>query len=126
MFPDVVAAVPPRHHNMPYRVLAPLIAARLRATSEDAEGGYDGAEAFIADLETIAESLIENRGRHAGLFPVERLIWRVRTFGFHLATLDVRQDALVHRLAVGRGLGDPDWPQRDAATRTSPDRGARG
>ena len=52
---------------MPYRVLAPLIAARLRATSEDAEGGYDGAESFIDDLETIADSLVRNKGRHAGL-----------------------------------------------------------
>ena len=118
-FPDVMEHIPPRHRKMPYRVLAPLIAARLRATDEDADGSYAGPEEFIADLETIAGSLVDNKGRHAGLFPVERLIWRARTFGFHLATLDVRQDSLVHRQAIGRGLGDPRWTERDAAERTA-------
>jgi phosphoenolpyruvate carboxylase len=119
LFPEALTSIAPRHRNMPYRTLMPLIAARLRATGEDAETGYGGADEFIADLETIAASLTANKGRHAGLFPVERLIWRVRTFGFHLATLDVRQDALVHRQAVGRGLGDPDWLERDAADRAA-------
>jgi phosphoenolpyruvate carboxylase len=119
LFPDVVEAVPPRHRKMPYRVLAPLIAARLRATADDADHGYGSPEAFVADLEIIANSLIGNRGRHAGLFPVQRLIWRARSFGFHLATLDVRQDSLVHRQAVGRGLGIPDWLELDAGTRAA-------
>jgi phosphoenolpyruvate carboxylase len=119
LFPQVQEQIPPRHRLMPYRVLTPLIAARLDATAADADGGYANAGEFIADLETIADSLIENRGRHAGLFPVQRLIWRARTFGFHLATLDVRQDSLVHRQAVGRGLGVPDWLELDPAARTA-------
>jgi phosphoenolpyruvate carboxylase len=33
----------------------------------------------------------------------------VRTFGLHLATLDVRQNAEVHRQVLGRALGESDW-----------------
>ncbi len=40
------------------------------------------------------------------------MIQRVRTFGFHLAALDVRQDAQVFRLAAGDLLGDPGWAER--------------
>ena len=117
-FPEILEAIKPRHRKMPYRVLAPLIAARLDATVNDGEEAYDGPDAFIADLEAIAASLIANRGRHAGLFPVERLIWRARTFGFHLATLDIRQDSLVHRKTVGRGLNVRDWLELDAESRS--------
>ncbi|OYV74820.1 MAG: phosphoenolpyruvate carboxylase, partial [Deltaproteobacteria bacterium 21-66-5] len=52
-----------------------------------------------------------------GLFALERLIRRVRAFGFHLATLDVRQDALVHRRAIGQLLADAQWQERPAAER---------
>ena len=57
----------------------------------------------------MADSLRENRGEHAGLFTVKRLLRRIETFGFHLVTLDVRQDALVHRQVVGECLGIDDW-----------------
>ncbi len=114
---DVLNAIPPRHRNMPYRILCRLMAARLRSTENDHAEGYASSAAFLEDLQAIADSLRENRGSRAGLFGVRRLIWRVRTFGFHLATLDLRQDALVHRRVVGRLLGEPDWEQRPPGER---------
>lgn len=117
-FPEVLEAVPPRHREMPYRVLCRLMAKRLEATRGDRAEGYPGAAAFLADLEIIAESLQRNRGRRGGLFGVRRLVWRARTFGFHLATLDLRQDALVHRRVVGRLLGEPSWTELPAGTRS--------
>jgi phosphoenolpyruvate carboxylase len=48
---------------------------------------------------------------------VDRLLRRVRTFGFHLVTLDVRQDALLHRRVLGELLGCDDWAERAAANR---------
>src|SRR5690606_9182151 len=89
-FPDALDSVPPRHREMPYRVLCRLMQARLSATAADGAQGYRNAGEFSADLTAIAESLRGNRGVHAGLFPVERAIRRVEAFGFHLATLDVR------------------------------------
>jgi phosphoenolpyruvate carboxylase len=41
---------------------------------------------------------------------VRRLMRRVRTFGFHLATLDVIQDARVHDEVIAQGLDRKDWP----------------
>jgi phosphoenolpyruvate carboxylase len=118
-FGAVVDRVPPRHRNMPYRIFCRLLAARLKATQDGAGSAYLNAGQFLQDLELIADSLRDNHGRHAGLFGVQRLIWRARTFGFHLATLDLRQDALVHRRVVGRCLQDAGWLDADPAARSS-------
>ncbi|MGB5211172.1 MAG: phosphoenolpyruvate carboxylase [Gammaproteobacteria bacterium] len=121
-YPNTLDHVAPRHRNMPYRVLSQLLISRLRDTRNDGEHPYADAAEFLADLEIIARSLRHNLGRHAGLFAVNRLIWRVRTFGFHLAALDLRQDALVHRRVIGRGLSEPDWerlPAQERAERLS-------
>ena len=50
-------------------------------------------------------------------FLVRRFIRRVRTFGFHLATLDVIQFAHVHDEVIAQGLGMPEWPELPPAER---------
>ncbi|MGB5621226.1 MAG: phosphoenolpyruvate carboxylase [Gammaproteobacteria bacterium] len=118
-YPNTLAHIAPRHRNMPYRVLCHLLVSRLRDTRLNGEHPYLEADEFLHDLQVIAVSLEHNLGRHAGLFAVRRLIWRVRTFGFHLAALDLRQDALVHRRVIGRGLGEPDGEQQSAEQRAA-------
>jgi phosphoenolpyruvate carboxylase len=118
-FPATLEAVPERHRDMPYRVLLRLVAARLAATQRDAPHGYTSADEFAADLGLVSGSLAHHTGEHAGLFGVRRLERRVETFGFHLATLDVRQHALVHRVVAGRLLGDPEWLERSSAERAT-------
>ena len=118
-FPRVVQAIPPRRRSMPYRVFLELVAARLAATGEETAAGYDGYEELAHDLELLRESLLAHKGRHAGLFNVDRLRRRLATFKFHLAALDVRQDSLVHRRVVGRLLGDATWLERPATQRTA-------
>ncbi len=113
-FPEAAEAIRPRHRDMPYRSLLMLMAARLRATLDDSDGAYVNADGFENDVRLIAESLDEHKGRNAGLFAVKRLQRRVHTFGFHLARLDVRQDARVHADALAALLGDADWAERDA------------
>ena len=39
------------------------------------------------------------------------------TFGFHLATLDLRQHAEVHHRVIAQGLDDPNWMARTPAER---------
>lgn len=109
----------PRHADMPYRVLNDLMRARLKATLDDAPEGYAGPDEFAADIELILRSLEQNRGVHAGWFAVRRLLWRVRTFGFHLARLDVRQESGVHARAVAAALGDAQWENRYAVERAA-------
>lgn len=116
-FPAAFAAVPGRHRDMPYRVLLRLMIARLEATAADHPEGYGGPDELAGDLRQIAASLAAHRGGEAGLFAVRRAIRRVETFGFHLLTLDVRQDARVHRSVLSYLLGDPGWSSKSAEER---------
>ena len=118
-FPATVEAMPARYRDMPYRMLLRLMAARLAATQRDEADGYAGADEFASDLGLVSESLARHGGLHAGLFSVQRLVRRVQTFDFHLAALDVRQDALTHRMVTGRLLGDPGWLERSSVERAA-------
>jgi phosphoenolpyruvate carboxylase len=118
-FPAAAARVRPRHADMPYRCLLTLIGARLEATGEEGHPeGYTSVAELLDDLQLIAESLLDHHGLHAGAYAVQRLIRRVRTFGFHLARLDVRQDSRVHDDALAALLDNPAWPQLAADERT--------
>ncbi|WP_125075887.1 phosphoenolpyruvate carboxylase [Pseudoxanthomonas sp. SGT-18] len=113
LLPQAAAASRPRHADMPYRLLLELMRARLLATLEDQASGYGSPGEFAADLDLVRKSLEHNRGVHAGWFSVRRLVWRLRTFGFHLARLDVRQESTVHARAIAAALGDEQWESRD-------------
>lgn len=116
-FPVRAEGMPVRHRGMGYRVLLALIEARLEATGADAEHGYGAPSEFLSDIDAIAESLSRHRGAHAGLFRVDRLRRRIRAFGFHLAALDVRQDARELRDVMALALDDSEWAERDAGER---------
>ena len=118
LLPEVRAAASVRHDRMPYRVFLSQVAERLRATYDGRPTGYEGPEQFKRDIETVADSLLTNRGRNAGHAAVQRLLRRIAVFGFHLARLDVRQHAsLLHRV-VARSIDDPQWSSHDRAART--------
>ena len=119
-FPRAAARIRPRHADMPYRCLLTLISARLEATLEEGHAeGYASADELLDDLLLIVHGLIDHRGLNAGAYAVRRLIWRVRTFGFHMARLDVRQDSRVHDDALGALLHDESWTQRPPAERVA-------
>lgn len=118
--PAAAAKLSPRMADMPYRQLLDLIRARLSATLASEPAGYADADAFIADLQIIDASLVHHRGEHGGRFALQRVLWRARTFGFHLATLDLRQDSGTHDAAVAALLGDAQWSARAPAERIAP------
>jgi len=118
VFQNAFHAVPARHREMPYRVFLRLVQQRLQSTYDDDVLPYEHVQEFEDDLHLIAKSLTTNKGEHAGLFAVKRLMRRVSTFGFHLVTLDIRQDAEVHRAVVGECLGEEDWDEWPAEKRT--------
>jgi phosphoenolpyruvate carboxylase len=117
VFQNAYHAVPARHRNMPYRVFLRLVQQRLQSTYDDDIFPYEKLAQFRADIQLIADSLTKNKGEHAGLFAVRRLLRRIDTFGFHLITLDIRQDAEVHRQVVGECLGEEDWDKWSAEDR---------
>src|SRR3546814_9623758 len=53
----------------------------------------------------------------AGQFALGRLIRRLQCFGFHLATLDLRQDSAIHDAALAALLQQPDYAEREPAER---------
>jgi phosphoenolpyruvate carboxylase len=117
LLPDDASRIPDRYRDMPYRELLWLIWARLEASKTDRPEGYPSPDDFLEDLRLLAVSLREHGGSFAGLERVERLLARALSFGFHAATLDVRQDSLVHRRSVGDLIGDPELEHRGAADR---------
>ena len=108
------ASPDPSEHRRdePYRRALTGVYARLAATLQQLTGGsaarhavapqnpYPSAEAFLADLRTLEESLNE---KHGGVLVGQRLrplIRAVEVFGFHLATVDLRQSSDKHEAVV--------------------------
>lgn len=118
LVPKAREAASTRHDRMPYRIFLAQVAERLRITYDGRPNHYESSDQFVRDIQLVAASLAANHGRHAGLFAVERLQCRAMTFGFHLATLDVRQHASVHREVVAQGLGRGDWAGLPGAARS--------
>ncbi|MEI9853154.1 MAG: phosphoenolpyruvate carboxylase [Sphingomonas sp.] len=107
----------PSRADEPYRRALSGIYARLSATHERLTGqpaprpgplhGEPYAEPgdFRADLVAIAHALAgEAQGPLASGGALGRLIRAVDTFGFHLATLDMRQNSAVHERVVAELL----------------------
>jgi phosphoenolpyruvate carboxylase len=117
LLPGAKALAPARHDRMPYRMFFGQISERLKASYEGRPNAYQNPEELLSDVGLAADSLLANRGRHAGYFLVRRLIRRVRTFGFHLATLDVIQHASVHDQVIAQGLDLKAWPALPAQER---------
>jgi len=112
LLPAAPSLSPARQDHMPYRVFLGQVCERLRATYEGKQNHYENAAQLLGDIGLIADSLREHRGQHAGLQPVLRLLRRIKSFGFHLTTLDIRQHADVHHGVLGTGFGDAQWSAR--------------
>jgi phosphoenolpyruvate carboxylase len=68
---------------------------------EDLRYAYANGDAFLADLLLVQNSLRENRARAvADEGTVADLVTLARTFGFHLAPLDIRQHSDEHAKAL--------------------------
>ena len=103
----------PARADEPYRRAITGIYARLAATFQKFTGRvpprpasvgaepYPDAESLSADLRVLEQSLRSQNpmGQNAG-GALARLSRAVETFGFHLATLDLRQNADVHARVV--------------------------
>ncbi len=120
----------------PYRRAITGIYARLAATYQQVSGRvaprpplvaadpYPDAQAFRADLMILERSLESESkmGHHAG-GALARLSRAVEAFGFHLATLDLRQNADVHARVVAELLAvagvTADYPSLDEGARVA-------
>ena len=121
-----------QHRAEPFVMKLYLIEARLTAGLEQLESfagnpgnhtshpwEYASDDAFVADLRLLRESLVAaNAGVLVASGPLASLWQQAKTFGFHLASLDIRQHSDVHlslihigrcrRIERGRYRWSPD------------------
>jgi phosphoenolpyruvate carboxylase len=83
-----------------YRKFLSYAALRVRHTASFEERAYPSAAEFKTDLDLVRDSLAANGGERLSGLLIDPLLRKVRTFGFHLSTLDLRQHAAVHRTAL--------------------------
>ncbi len=83
-----------RYRHELYRQKLFLIREKLRAD------GYPTTQDFLHDLLLIENSLKANKGYYSSRGTLSRLILKVRLFGLHLLSLDVREDARLHAEAL--------------------------
>jgi len=83
-----------------YRTKLLFIYTKLQNTLERKNHFYQNAEEYIADLQMMYESLKENRGELIAERRILPLIYKAKTFKFHLLALDIRQNASLLRRAI--------------------------
>ena len=83
-----------------YRRFLSFVTVRLRQTRSGEEKAYTSATEFEVDLRLVYRSLEQNRGEDLATLLLDPLLQNVRTFGFHLSALDIRQQAAVHKEAL--------------------------
>lgn len=103
-----------RFPRQPYRVAFGLIAERLTRTrahltngSGPRNHGYEAPAELATELREIQASLAAHGAQRIAWGEVQDFIWQVETFGFHLASLEIRQHAEVHAAVLER-LADGD------------------
>jgi phosphoenolpyruvate carboxylase len=116
---QLAAASPDQHvhrSDEPYRRALIGIYARLAATLEKLTGTealrhavkpqnpYPDAAAFLADLQVIERSLASHHAQALVAPRLAPLMRAVQVFGFHLATLDLRQSSDQHEAVVAELL----------------------
>ncbi len=127
---DAAPAILQRHPGEPWRQVVELMAARLpvelnpdsSARVRSGPGFYQAPAELDSDLMTLEASLVEaGAGRLAehDVAPVRRVL---RTVGFHLAILDVRQNSAFHdralrQLLCAAGMDASQWEDWTEAER---------
>src|SRR5882757_2538270 len=99
--PELLADLAARSPHEPYRTYLLYLARRLEATRlRNADLAYPGAAGFLADLRLVQNSLAAAGASRQAFGELQQLIWQAETFGFHLASLEIRQHSAVHARAL--------------------------
>ena len=118
--------------NEPYRLKLSYVRGRLEATrARIRDGGahvpgrdYLGASEYVADLQVLDRSLRGHLGNRIADGTLARTLRAAKSFGLHLAELDIREHSGKHHAALGAiydALGELDKPyaELDRAERTA-------
>ncbi len=107
-----------RNPGEPWRQMINLMRARLdRAGSSASDpAAYQTPQELIRDLDVLEDSLRETGASNVADMEVRPAAALARVFGFHLATLDIRQESGYHDRAIAgllraAGFTRTDYPQ---------------
>ena len=98
--PEAAVEIRTRAPDEPHRRKLALAAERLAATRDQRPGAYLSPEVFLADLSLVQQSLVAAGAPRLAYGELQHLVWQAETFGFHLASLEVRQHASIHARAI--------------------------
>jgi phosphoenolpyruvate carboxylase len=129
LFPEDMRRAVERYPRQPYRQKMALVYRKLGATLEASTrpwradyrprpGAYSSAADLVRDLDLVQASLRAHHGERLAEGRLGLLREQAETFGFHLASLDLRQHAERHTAALAEvfaryGLADDyaAWPE---------------
>ena len=109
-----------RFHEEPWRHFTALIAARLQGHIDASAPGYARPADLDADLDLLSRTICQTGCTDLDEQYIRPLRHKLDIFGFHLATLDVRQNSEFHDQAIAQllaaaGVPDggnyPSWPE---------------
>jgi phosphoenolpyruvate carboxylase len=134
LYPEIGRRAEDRYRRQPYRQKLAFVYRKLQATLDaaarpwrtdyrPAPGTYAAATEFLDDLRLIQRGLLRRAGPRLATGELGTLVAQAEIFGFHLATLDVRQHAKRHEEALSEifaryGLSEA-WAGADQAARAS-------
>jgi phosphoenolpyruvate carboxylase len=114
----------------PWRQFASLILARLpavvneigRVEIREHAGAYTGPDELVEDLRVLSQSLRKIGAVRLAEAEIDPVIRAASVFGFHLASLDIRQNSAFHDKALGQlmlaaGLDGADFGSWDESER---------
>ncbi|CAB3769542.1 phosphoenolpyruvate carboxylase [Paraburkholderia humisilvae] len=108
----------PHRVDEPYRRALIGVYARMAATARERVGEgvvatrpasrdaqpYADAEEFVRDLDVLTESLAQHHGESLATPRLSPLVRAAEVFGFHLASIDLRQSSDVHEAVIAELL----------------------
>jgi len=127
---DAGSAALKRNRREPWRQFLNLMIASLPLETDaldnirisDNPFRYITSDELLDDLTLLRQSLLDVGAEHIADTQVTPVYRIVQTFGFHLGTLDIRQNSQVHELAFSQlmsaaGMNGGDFLEWDEATR---------
>ncbi|HSW42170.1 MAG TPA: phosphoenolpyruvate carboxylase, partial [Patescibacteria group bacterium] len=120
--PETMRELEERFPREPYRRRLGAVAERLRRTRTQLmgipgpqAGRYAGPGELITELSEVRDALVDDGLGRIAFGALQALHWQVATFGFHLASLEVRQHSEVHRAAWAALAGPSPSPETEVS-----------
>ncbi|MFB6078900.1 MAG: phosphoenolpyruvate carboxylase [Halarchaeum sp.] len=102
--PSLVSGARERYPDEPLRQKVLVMWRRLGRITDVRPGGYDDYEEFLDDIDVVEDALRANDADHLADEYIDPLERQVRTFRFHLASLDLRDHQEMHTGALEEAL----------------------